>query len=119
MHDLDKGSPRVRWVLFAVATVALAATLVTCKSVTDNVLLPREQATDAANCISACAHSANDAMRAESEQHVANEHACGKADPKCHQNEAARHQAAVDRIQAQRKACQENCHHQGGGKGGR
>ena len=105
MHDLDKGSPRVRWVLFAVATVALAATLVTCKSVTDNVLLPREQATDAANCISACAHAANDAMRAESEQHVA--------------NEAARHQAAVDAIQAQRQRCQDGCHHQGGGNGGR
>jgi len=118
MHDLDNRSPRVRWVLFAVATVALAATLVTCKSVTDNVLVPKEPAADAANCVSDCAHAANEAMRAESERHVAAEHACDKADPKCHQDEAARHQAAVDRIQEGRKACQENCHHQGGGKGG-
>ena len=118
MHDLDQGSPRARWVLFAVATVALAATLVTCKSVTDNVLVPREPATEAANCISACAHSANDAMRDESQLHVANEHACDKGDPKCHQAEAERHRAAVDRIQEGRKACQNNCHHQGGGKGG-
>jgi hypothetical protein len=117
MHDQDNGSPHVRWVLFAVATVALAATLVTCKSVTDNALAPREPATLAANCISECAHAANDAMRDESELHVANEHACDKGDPKCHQAEAVRHQAAVDRIQDQRKACQNNCHHQGGGKG--
>ena len=118
MHDLDNGTPRVRWVLFAVATVALAATLVTCKSVTDSVLVPKEEATDAANCISECAHEANDAMKEEQELHVANEHACDKKDPKCHQAEAERHQAAVDRIQDQRKACQNNCHHQGGGKGG-
>ena len=118
MHDLDKGSPRVRWVLFAVATVALAATLVTCKSVTDNVLAQRPPATEAANCVSECAHAANEAMRVESELHVANEHACDKGDPKCHQAEAARHQAAVDRIQEGRKACQDNCHHQGGGSGG-
>jgi len=119
MHDLDKGSPRARWVLLAVAAVALAATVVTCKSVTDNVLAPRQGATEAVNCVSECAHAANDAMRIESELHVANEHACDKGDPKCHQAEAARHQAAVDRIQDQRRACQNNCHHQGGGSGGR
>lgn len=119
MHDLDNRSPRVRWVLFAVATVALAATIVTCKSVTDNVLVPRQAATETANCVSDCAHKANDAMRAESDLHVANEHACKGGDPACHQREAARHQAAVDAIQERRQACQNNCHHQGGGSGGR
>lgn len=119
MHGIDDRQPRIRWVLLAVATVAIAATLVTCKSVTDNALAPRESATLAANCVSDCAHAANEAMRIESELHVANEHACKGGDPECHQREAARHQAAVDAIQNQRKACQDNCHHQGGGKGGR
>ena len=63
MHDLDKGSPHVRWVLFAVATVALAATLVTCKSISDEVLAPRLPATETANCVSECAHAANDAKK--------------------------------------------------------
>ena len=118
MHDLDNRSPRVRWVLFAVAAVALAATVVTCQSVTDNVLAPKETATDAANCISDCAHAANDAKKDEQDRHEAAEHACDKADPKCHQDEAERHQAAMDKIEDQRKACQNNCHHQGGGQGG-
>ena len=118
MHDLDNGSTRVRWLLFAVASVALAATLVTCKSVTDTVLTPRGPATDAANCIADCAHVANDAIRVESDLHVANVHAC-KGDAQCLANENARHQAAVDAIQAQRQRCQDDCHHQGGGNGGR
>ena len=116
MHDLDNRTPHVRWALFAVATVAIAATLVTCKSVTDSALVPREPATSAANCVSACAQTANDAMRVESDLHVANVHACN-GDAQCLANENARHQAAVDAIQAQRRQCQDNCHHQGGGKG--
>jgi len=118
MRGLDKGSPRVRWALIAVAAVALAATLATCKSVTDNVFSPRQPATLASNCVSECARAANDEMRDESNLHQDIVHGCN-GDSLCLANEAARHQAAVDAIQAERKRCQDNCHHQGGGSGGR
>jgi len=117
MHDPDNRSPRARWALFAVAMVALVATLVTCKGVTDSALAPRQPVTNAANCVAECAQAANDAIRVESDLHVANVHACND-DAQCLANEDARHQAAVNAIQAQRKACQDNCHHQGGGNGG-
>ena len=118
MHDLDTGTPRVRWILFAVAAVALAATLATCKSVTDNVLTPRAPATSASSCVSECAREANEELREESDLHVATVKAC-KGDTLCLANENARHQAAVNVIQAQRQQCQQNCHHQGSGNGGR
>jgi hypothetical protein len=117
MHDLDNGSPRVRWALIAVAAVALATTVATCKSVTDNVFSPRQPATLASNCISECSKAANDEMRDESDLHVGIVQGC-KGDSLCLANEAVRHQAAVDAIQAQRKRCMDNCHHQGGGNGG-
>ena len=117
MRDLDNRSPRVRWALFAVATAALAAALVTCKGVTDRTLVPQPPATTTANCVSDCAQTANDAIRVESDLHVANVKACA-GDSTCLANEDARHQAAVNAIQAQRKQCQDNCHQQGGGNGG-
>jgi len=118
MHDLDNGSPRVRWALIAVAVVALAATLATCRSVTDSLLVPRPQpAAGASNCISNCASAANDEIRDENDLHVDIVHGC-KGDSLCLANEAARHQAAVATIQDERKRCQDNCHHQGGGSGG-
>ena len=118
MSEVDSRTPGVRWVLFTLAALALAAAVVTCKSVTDNVLGTRVGAVGAANCMSECAHAANDRIRAESELHVANVHAC-KGDADCQAREEVRHQAAVNAIQDGRKACQSNCHHQGGGNGGR
>ena len=118
MRQLDTNPRRVRWALFAVATVALAATIVTCKSVTDNVLVSKQGATEAANCVSACAHAANELNRAENQLHTSNVHACN-GDPACLAQEDARHDAALDAIQDFRKRCQASCHHQGGGSGGR
>jgi hypothetical protein len=118
MH-LDNRSPRIRWALLAVATVALAAMVATCRSVTDNVVSPQQQqpATDASNCISKCANAANDEIQDESDLHVDFVHGC-RGDSLCLANEAERHQAAVAAIQLQRKRCQDGCHHQGGGGGG-
>ena len=118
MQHLDTKSRRIRWALFAVATVALAATIVTCKSVTDNVLGSRQPATETANCVSACAHAANELMHAENDLHKANVKACN-GDANCLAQEEARHNTASDAIQEFRKRCQASCHHQGGGKGGR
>jgi hypothetical protein len=111
-------SRRVRWALFAVAAVTLVATIDTCRSVADNVLAARRGTQETANCVSECAHAANDAIRAESDLHVQNVHACA-GDSACLAQEEARHDAAVDAIQGQRKACQDGCRHQGGGAGGR
>ena len=118
MIRLDIHSRRVQWTLFVAATVALVATFVSCRSVTDNALGSRRGAEETANCISACAHSANEAIRAESDLHVTNVHACA-GDSACLAREDARHQAAVNTIQDGRKACQDGCRHQGGGSGGR
>jgi hypothetical protein len=66
------------------------------------------------NCVSECAHSANDLMKAEQDLHKANNQACGN-DPTCKANENARHDAAVAAIQEGRQHCMDDCHHQGGG----
>jgi hypothetical protein len=66
------------------------------------------------NCVSECAHDANDAMKAENDLHKDNLKACNN-DPTCISIEEARHEAAVDAIQEQRQHCMDDCHHQGGG----
>jgi hypothetical protein len=103
--------------LLLAGMLVMSAGLTTCKQVTDAALGPRVEPTAAGSCIKACADAANELMREESERHVRNVQACGKKNPECKQQEARRHQAAVQAIQDQRKACQEGCHHQGGGKG--
>ena len=118
MDHLDIRSRRARWTLFAVAAVTIVATIDTCRSVTDNVLGARRGAEETQNCVSDCAHAANSAIRAESDLHVQNVHACA-GDSVCLAQEEERHEAAVDAIQAGRKACQDGCKHQGGGAGGR
>jgi len=118
MSRLDIHSRRLQWVLFIAATLALVVTIETCRSVTDNVLTSRRGAEETANCISACAHAANEQIRAESDLHVSHVHACD-GDSVCLAQEDARHQAAVNTIQDGRKACQDGCRHQGGGSGGR
>ena len=68
-------------------------------------------------CIAQCNQVANDAIRAESDLHVRNVRACA-GNSTCLANDEARHEAAVNAIQAARTTCQANCHHQGGGSGG-
>lgn len=118
MHHLDKGSPYSRWVLFAVAATAIAATLATCKSVTDTVLAPREQATLTANCLEKCKHEGDDDDHDEDDRHNAIVSSC-KGDAGCQQREAARHKDADDKNHKKHRKCDDDCHHQGGGKGGR
>ena len=103
--------------LLAGAALLLAATT-QCRSVTDNVFGARASSANAGSCISACANTANEAMRVESELHVKNIKSCGQSKA-CKANETERHEAAVNAIQEQRKSCQASCHHQGGGRGGR
>jgi hypothetical protein len=69
-------------------------------------------------CVADCNRTANDAIREESDFHVSQVRAC-HGNSACLQNESERHVAAVQSIQDAREACKANCHHQGGGSGGR
>jgi hypothetical protein len=107
-------------VLAVVSAVALFG-LTQCKLAPDKVTgVEKTEMGKAAsapgNCISDCAHAANDAMKAEQDLHKDNVKACNK-NSACLAAEDARHDAAVDQIQDGRKACMNNCHHQGGGNG--
>jgi hypothetical protein len=99
--------------LFGVILISAATTQ--CKMVTDSAVRPQVEPSGAGACIKACADEANEAIRIESELHVKNVKAC--SDNSCKSAEARRHEAAVQAIQARRKACQNGCHHQGGGNG--
>jgi hypothetical protein len=106
-----------RILLLATLSVAAGLLLAQCRSVTDNVLGSRASITSQAqSCISACAKTANEQIRIESDLHTANVKACN-GDPVCLENEEDRHEAAVAAIQNARKACQAGCHQQGGGAG--
>jgi hypothetical protein len=69
------------------------------------------------NCVSLCAKAFEDSIRVEDALHDRNEENCN--DETCDKIEDARHKDALARIRAGRKECQNNCHDQGGGKGGR
>ena len=101
-------------VLFALLGV-LPVSLTQCRPVNDEIVRP--QAASASNCFTDCAHAYTVAIQAESALHVANVHACA-GDTTCLANEETRHEAAVAGIGAGRRACQEQCHQQGGGSGG-
>jgi hypothetical protein len=55
-------------------------------------------------------------MDDEKDLHKDNVKAC-KGNEACLDAEEARHEAAVDQIQENRKHCMDSCHHQGGGHG--
>jgi hypothetical protein len=119
--SLDSRSPRRRLASAAllVALAAIAITATQCRQVEDNLLGVRVvERGGAASCIAACAKVWNDSMRVESDRHVASVQGCS-GDPVCLALEEITHQNAVRRIQDGRRACQDQCHHQGGGKGGR
>jgi len=98
------------------AVVALS--LVQCQMVEDTLTGVSLAKSSAGSCVAACSKTANDALRAESDLHLANVKACGD-DQSCLDQEEARHEAAVNAIQAERVRCQDECHHQGGGEAGR
>ena len=74
------------------------------------------------DCISACAQTANDAMRSEQSLHQENVDRCLElSEPDkgpCLNAEGARHAAAVQEIADRRRECQGGCHHQGSGSAG-
>jgi hypothetical protein len=104
-------------VLCAFAVVGLTHCNMTADKVTGVTMdHGREAKSNRGDCVSDCAHAANDAMDDEKELHVKNVKAC-HGDQACLNAEEARHNAAVDAIQEERRHCIEGCHHQGGGHG--
>ena len=95
----------------------LALALSQCRQVGDSLTGVRlTRGNNNAQCIAECSRAYNDSIRVESSLHNQNVHARG-GNAQCLAQEEARHQAAVERIQAGRRACYDDCHHQGGGSG--
>ena len=116
MTSIPRHQHRIARFLLLAGVILMSATLTQCKMVVDDAMRPDVNLSAAGLCISGCAEKANEAMRVESERHTTNVKNCGK-DSACKQLEARRHESVVKEIQAQRKACQNACHHQGGGTG--
>jgi len=103
-------------ILCAVALVGLTQCKMTPDKVTGVAMEMDKAKPNRGNCVSDCAHEANDAMDDEKDLHKDNVKAC-KGNKACLDAEEARHEAAVDQIQENRKHCMDSCHHQGGGHG--
>lgn len=121
--SLGTASPRrsLNISLLVVAAAAMTLLLSQCRMVTDAVepghvgTLAQKPAQD---CMRDCQAVYQTAQDAEQALHKANIKACND-DPVCIANEDARHDAAMAQLAADRKACFDTCHHQGGGSGGR
>lgn len=120
-HPLRRSS---RIALLVVGAALLALVLNQCRMVEDQITAPAhvgnlvQQPDNHGNCISQCAKAYADSNLVESQLHEANLGACG-SDPACSDTENARYEAVKARIAEGRKACFDDCHHQGGGSGGR
>jgi hypothetical protein len=103
-------------VLAAIAALCLSQCKMVDERLTGLSALTAKQS--AGSCISNCAQQYNDSVRVEVQLHLTNVAACNQSIT-CLENEEARHEAAIARIQLGRMTCVQNCHHQGGGDGGR
>ena len=118
--------PRSRYrgprLLLLAGLILLAAAVTQCRMVTDSVTRPQESGAEISgrggSCFSACAHAMIKALHREHERHKDAIEDCRK-NKECKRQEHERHKEAIKAIIAARKECQANCHHQGGGKGGR
>ena len=94
--------------------VAAAVGLTQCKKVADT---PTDVRTyGPGSCLSQCAQDNATAHQAEAARHALAVKACA-GNAECLRLEQSRYQAALDRIQAAHKNCQDACHKQGGGGG--
>lgn len=106
--------------LLVLAAAAVTMLLSQCRMVSDGVVAPglgslaQKPAQDCLRDCQAVYQTAQDAEQALHKQLIK---ACG-SDTTCIANEDARHDAAMAQLAADRKACFDRCHHQGGGGGG-
>ena len=95
----------------------VAITLTQCTQVGDNLTGVGLLSNKPVSCKKACDNAYNLAKKQEDSLNKANKQACG-SDAACKAAEAARHNAALAALQAQRDACKANCHKQGAGTAG-
>lgn len=120
--DLAGRGARARRPLVLAALVALglaaALSVTQCRMVSDHLTgfdVSRLKA-QPANCIARCSVAYADSNQAESQLHTDNVMACA-GDSLCLALEDLRHDAAMDRIDAGRQQCKDDCYHEGGGGG--
>ena len=121
--SLGTSSPRrsLKIALLVVAAAAMTLLLSQCRMASDAVVAPGAATLaqkPAQDCMRDCQTAYQTAQDAEQALHKQLIQACGD-DPVCIANENARHDAVMAQLAADRKACFDNCHHQGGGSGGR
>ncbi len=98
--------------------VTVALSLTQCRMVGEQLTGIDLQKAHPDKCINNCVTTANQLVRQESDLHLHNVAACNQ-DSVCLALEGIRHEQAMDRIQMGRDQCINDCHHQGGGTGGR
>jgi hypothetical protein len=111
------GSParHAKRILLLLALAASSLALTQCRMVGDRLtgvevdLLRRKS-----DCVKACKDTFKEQKKSENDAHVAAIKACA-GNTSCLAEEAARHQGALQAIDAAYVACQNGCHTQGGG----
>jgi hypothetical protein len=110
--------PRLRRALsFSALAVVLAFTSLTlsqCRSVADRVTGVQPLTTSSTTCVDRCRDIYRISIIIENAIHRIKEQIC-RGDAACLASEAARHQAALNKIEQNRIACLADCHNQGGG----
>ena len=112
----------LRIALLMVSAAVMALLLTQCQMVDDRIAAPTVrllvQPSAPGSCISLCARTYADSVRAESQRHVQFVEDCDGLQ-ECMDLEQSRHREAVSRLNQERKTCMDACHHQGAGTGGR
>jgi hypothetical protein len=112
---LRRGSAfAVLGVVLAIATLSLSQ----CRMVEEKLTGVSLSKASADKCMSTCARAFAESTLVQTRLHLRNTWAC-RCDSLCLAVETLRFRAALQRIQAGRKACQADCRHQGRGCGGR
>jgi len=116
--------PKAPRLVLAILCVVALVGLTQCKMSADKVTgvssaeaeMDKNKHERGGNCISKCSRAADKAEDREDELHEDNVDACdGNRD--CLAAEKARHKAAEQQIEDDRRHCIDGCHHQGGGRG--
>ncbi|HEY2954239.1 MAG TPA: hypothetical protein VGK89_03180 [Candidatus Eisenbacteria bacterium] len=108
----------------ALAAVVLASAIVLtqCQLVQDNLMGVKVEPEKNRSCLRDCRETLEDAMEAEDQLHDHNQEACEELDDHdarrtCRAEERERHRNAAQGIRDAFRACVNDCHHQGGGRG--
>ena len=104
--------------LLLAALAASSLALTQCRMVGDTLTGVRVEAFKRkSDCLRTCKDINKNDRKAENEQFAANISACG-GNAACRAAENARHDAALQAIEAAYVACQNSCHNQGSGTAG-